>query len=656
MQLRPSHPVAAPAPLRDAADPKGKGKGKAGAAFNTNNTASSSAGVNIRKRKSTSATAAAALARGTDARKRRARILTIDPTRYPRSHLTGLLLEGGADDYEEEEYGAAGFGRESPRELMERGWYWECMDGQAGETSDSEEEAESGSEHGEGSGGRRAAAAPVPGDKVRWVLRDRERNIIREELLPRPAQDRARTWSKRPNGAQADFGTSTGHEQERAREEDPEQSSSSEESSSSSSSDDESESGEEEFIIEEIEPSSAKVAVNGGDEAKANESSPEWHFEKYDPAAESDFSEGYGDEDEEEGENAIATPATLPPATPAERSSTMNVLAKMFGTDVAAAKQAPAAGADAAETAADANEDDDEEEDDYEELQRLAATARNGKAAAADEEPARAASPSGASSSSSASSSVSSSSVSSSSVSSSDEEASDEEEQHETEAVKPEELLQIPQAEKQTQAELAAPSGQLEVAAQPDTAESSKVDAAAKTTKTDTIGMQYQLDSLKDMFKPQEPEKLGFSLMADLDVELDEEMNFDLQVEQQEQHAVHSRETDGGALAPSSSGKVAGKSSSSSAPQSKLHSFPLFDPRNPADPINALQQGFYIPFWRTDSEEAIEQRWEDSKAGLTQQYRRRHREALRKKKRKVTGARAGNTAGGAIRGGTGRGD
>lgn len=169
-------------------------------------------------------------------------------------------------------------------------------------------------------------------------------------------------------------------------------------------------------------------------------------------------------------------------------------------------------------------------------------------------------------------------------------------------------------------------------------------DAEKLQNGADMIGMQYQLESLKDMFKPQEAETGGFSLLAGLDIELDEEMNFDLDAEQEAQKEAMQVNTSEAEQAPLRA--PARDETAKIVP----HPFPLFDPSNPRDPIQLLQKGLYIPFCRTDTEEEIVARWEERKGRLTQEYKRRHREAVKKKKRRVSGSRAAGSAGGAVKG------
>ncbi|WFD49779.1 hypothetical protein GLX27_004464 [Malassezia furfur] len=57
--------------------------------------------------------------------------------------------------------------------------------------------------------------------------------------------------------------------------------------------------------------------------------------------------------------------------------------------------------------------------------------------------------------------------------------------------------------------------------------------------------------------------------------------------------------------------------------------------------LDVLQQGGSQPFWCVDTDEQIEERWKAHRADLTQLYKRMHREAVKKTKRRVAGARAG---------------
>ena len=57
--------------------------------------------------------------------------------------------------------------------------------------------------------------------------------------------------------------------------------------------------------------------------------------------------------------------------------------------------------------------------------------------------------------------------------------------------------------------------------------------------------------------------------------------------------------------------------------------------------LDVLQQGGSQPFWCVDTDEQIEEHWKEHRAELTQLYKRMHREAVKKTKRRVAGARAG---------------
>ncbi|WFC97178.1 hypothetical protein MBRA1_003844 [Malassezia brasiliensis] len=57
--------------------------------------------------------------------------------------------------------------------------------------------------------------------------------------------------------------------------------------------------------------------------------------------------------------------------------------------------------------------------------------------------------------------------------------------------------------------------------------------------------------------------------------------------------------------------------------------------------LDVLQQGGSQPFWCVDTDEQIEEHWKEHRTELTQLYKRMHREAVKKTKRRVAGARAG---------------
>ncbi|KAI0676098.1 hypothetical protein C8Q78DRAFT_1075035 [Trametes maxima] len=138
-----------------------------------------------------------------------------------------------------------------------------------------------------------------------------------------------------------------------------------------------------------------------------------------------------------------------------------------------------------------------------------------------------------------------------------------------------------------------------------------------------------QKTKLKDLFAPRE-EEAGFSLLGhlDLDLELEDDTPFDLP-------AVVATVAPSEPLRPIQPVVAQVSRTAALDPSS-----PLFFPsegaptRNRAlDPTN-----WRAWFYRTDSQEAIRQRWEESKGELTAGWKRRHREAVKSRRRRGGGA------------------
>lgn len=174
------------------------------------------------------------------------------------------------------------------------------------------------------------------------------------------------------------------------------------------------------------------------------------------------------------------------------------------------------------------------------------------------------------------------------------------------------------------------------------------------------VGDQVKMGSLKDMFKPQEGSG-GFSLMGSMLLG-DEELESEEEAEEPEPVAddadqqrmpgtsVHQREVPDRQLPVTSSIE---------SPHEMPFFFPRFD-SHPRDPIQRIlssgaahtnghsgsnDEDVLMNFLRPDSEEELQRRWEKRKSELTQDYKRRHREAVKKKKRKVVGAVVGRRGG-----------
>jgi len=141
-----------------------------------------------------------------------------------------------------------------------------------------------------------------------------------------------------------------------------------------------------------------------------------------------------------------------------------------------------------------------------------------------------------------------------------------------------------------------------------------------------------QMSSLKDMFRPKE-DTTGFSLLGDLDLDLEEEEEDD-ELEEPQVAPVQNRWiTNPARLAP---------------PPTNVERLPFFFPL----PENGNQTWLSIlqrdptvsRFCKDKTDEELQTQWRDRKGQLTQDYKRRHREALKKKKRKYTGSRAAGTS------------
>ncbi|PWN89534.1 hypothetical protein FA10DRAFT_268075 [Acaromyces ingoldii] len=149
---------------------------------------------------------------------------------------------------------------------------------------------------------------------------------------------------------------------------------------------------------------------------------------------------------------------------------------------------------------------------------------------------------------------------------------------------------------------------------------------------------RVSMSSLKDMFRPQE-ETGGFSIMGNLDLDLDEELNF----EPDEDQPVFPASDDAGTeSAPGMSGTAVVK-------QPKGLDFdpntPFFFPTvarsssqsssrpDVFDVLRTTTTSSVQPFRRTATEDEIRSRWQEARGQLTSDYRKRHKDAVRKKKR-----------------------
>lgn len=148
------------------------------------------------------------------------------------------------------------------------------------------------------------------------------------------------------------------------------------------------------------------------------------------------------------------------------------------------------------------------------------------------------------------------------------------------------------------------------------------------------IDPDVHMASLKSMFQPAE-ETGGFSLFGDLgaDVELDPEMD----------EAVTGSAADTvPAPAPEVRAPIAPRTTFRLPPLTTPHTLATGEPSL----IPALLKLGSSPFWKVNTDDEIEATWISRRAELTQTYRRLHREGVKKRRRRVVGARAATAAGG----------
>lgn len=170
-------------------------------------------------------------------------------------------------------------------------------------------------------------------------------------------------------------------------------------------------------------------------------------------------------------------------------------------------------------------------------------------------------------------------------------------------------------------------------------------------------GFDVKMGSLKDMFKPQESSGLSISLFGGFGLGSEElDGDFDFQADEVEDEAADEHQM-------ANKGMVDGVPSRWPQPdqpakvveeERRTGPLPFFFPHttissHPLHPLQALRSSSsYIPFSRNGiTNEEINSKWEQRKLDLTQDYKRRHREGVKKKRRKVTGARG--VQGGVVR-------
>ncbi|KAL1944841.1 hypothetical protein VTO73DRAFT_2461 [Trametes versicolor] len=153
--------------------------------------------------------------------------------------------------------------------------------------------------------------------------------------------------------------------------------------------------------------------------------------------------------------------------------------------------------------------------------------------------------------------------------------------------------------------------------------------AAEETSAAPTKAPATEKTKLKDLFAPRE-EDATFSLLGhlDLDLELEDDVPFDFP-------ATTSVATVAEPLRPIQSTVSAHASRAAALDPSK----PLFFPSDNAPSMRRVLDPTNWRAWfhRTETPEAIRQRWEESKGELTAGWKRRHREAIKSRRRRGGG-------------------
>lgn len=157
--------------------------------------------------------------------------------------------------------------------------------------------------------------------------------------------------------------------------------------------------------------------------------------------------------------------------------------------------------------------------------------------------------------------------------------------------------------------------------------------AAAHDSRADAVNMT----TLQDMFQPTETDG-GFTLFGAL---AEDDVDWDV---------VHAMDLDGAAAAAAAPASAAAAPEHAAAAVAATSALPVMTtPWTHASSktlLPALLQRGAAPFWQVDTDEEVEGRWRAGRAEMTQLYRRLHREAVKKRRRKVVGARASAAEGG----------
>ncbi|KAN0062970.1 hypothetical protein ACQY0O_004793 [Thecaphora frezii] len=408
----------------------------------------------------------------------------------------------------------------------------------------------------------------------------------------------------------------------------------------------------------------------------------------YDPDAESDFSEGYQEGPMVSAGDALFKAAVLD--TAGERDKTLGLLSSFLGADLAEAKQGEVAPAPIYTPFA---EEDDEIDEIISKPTAIVAKAAEASGAAGAEEDSD-------EPSDSSSSSVSSSS--SDSTSALESEAESEAGSNAKRSVSPPSASGSEAGAETAAAEVNAddkPEAETEAQADGEGTQQMPAGAAAGGEEgADALALgdaQTRMQSLTEMFRPQEEGSAGkgFSLMGvlgdNLELELDEELDFAMDEDEEAEEGDANAERQGEVGdAAGAAGGTAASAVAARGPHSWFDSeakLPfLFPGSRPgvrdilerlkdasAEPLvapsggvarmggGALGAGWagmtganavevsrgveggvgYVAFCRSETESEMEAKWASRRVELTKEFKKMHREAVRKKKRKFVGSK-----------------
>ncbi|KDQ06629.1 hypothetical protein BOTBODRAFT_39434 [Botryobasidium botryosum FD-172 SS1] len=143
--------------------------------------------------------------------------------------------------------------------------------------------------------------------------------------------------------------------------------------------------------------------------------------------------------------------------------------------------------------------------------------------------------------------------------------------------------------------------------------------------------------SLKQMFAPREEEG-GFSLLSQLDLESDIEFE-----EEAPAPASVPEKSHRPAPSPSIAHVVHGPESTFELNPQMPMFFPIHEEERRGkgaklrDLYDVARDKGWVGFWRTETEDEIRKQWDESKAELTREFKRRHREAVKRRRRGMAG-------------------